>query len=258
MTLVTAKISIALRRVGRALDLSPHFIKHPAHVKEAVRGIHPGSLSCLDKGWLRDIGFGTILDVGANIGQFARAAHYVFPDARIYSFEPLPLCLHRMNARMARIPNFQAFGSAIGNEEGTITIHQSASSPSSSILPMTSEHTQAFPWTKGEREVEVEIHRLDYFLPWMHINGKLLIKIDVQGYGHQVLLGAPRMLAMADTVFIETSFVTLYEGEATFDQIYRFMVDAGFHFVGLLDQLEHPKTGAILQGDAIFRRKVLG
>jgi hypothetical protein len=34
--------------------------------------------------------FGTILDIGANVGQFALAAALHFPGATIHSFEPLP------------------------------------------------------------------------------------------------------------------------------------------------------------------------
>lgn len=119
---------------------------------------------------------------------------------------------------------------------------------------MTGAHTEAFPWTEGGVDLEVDIHRLDYFLPTLHLEGTVLIKIDVQGYSLNVLRGANQTLASADMVLVETSFVGLYDGEATFDQVYRFMVDAGFQFAGLLDQLEHPKSGAILQGDAIFLR----
>ena len=133
-------------------------------------------------------------------------------------------------------------------------MHQSASSPSSSILSMTDEHAEAFPWTAGEAEVEVEIHRLDHFLPQLRLERKVLLKIDVQGYSLPVLHGAPETLLKVDTVIVETSFTELYEGEANFDQVYRFMVDAGFRFMGLLDQLAHPESGAPLQGDAIFRR----
>jgi FkbM family methyltransferase len=253
--MTTSGAAKLLRKADRLVELSPHFIKHPAHIWEVLRGVHPSSLSSLDKGWLRDIGFNTILDVGANTGQFARAAHYVFPNARIYSFEPLPTCLDRLNARMDGIPKFTAFESAIGDRDGVTTIHQSPSSPSSSVLAMTSEHTQAFPWSEGGIDVEVDMQRLDYFLPQMQVEGKLLIKIDVQGYSEQVLQGAPLLLAKADTVIIETSFVRLYEGESTFDEVYRLMIDAGFQFVGLLDHLEHPKTRETLQGDAIFRRR---
>ena len=249
-----SRIIHLVHKVDRALDVTPQLIRNPSHIRAGLKGIHVGVLGALDKAWVREVRFSVILDVGANTGQFARAAHYVFPEARIYSFEPLPSCLDDMRRRMSGVSNFTAFGTAIGNEDGSITIHQSSSSPSSSILPMTKVHTSAFPWTEGGKDIEVEIHRLDFFLPQMDLSGKVLLKIDVQGFSQQVLLGAPETLKQADTVFIETSFVKLYDGEPTFDETYRFMRDAGFEFIGFLDQLEHPKTGAILQGDAIFRR----
>lgn len=245
------------RQVDRAIELSPQLIRHPSHISAGLKGIHISILGTLGKPWLRSLEFDVILDVGANTGQFARAAHLVFPNARIYSFEPLPSCLSEMQSHMKGIANFRSFVSAVGSEDGHITIHQSSSSPSSSIFPMTVEHTSAFPWTEGGKDVEVEIHRLDFFLPQMDLSGKVLLKIDVQGFSQQVLLGAPETLKQADTVFIETSFVQLYDGEPTFDETYSFMRDAGFEFIGFLDQLQHPKTGQILQGDAIFQRPEL-
>jgi hypothetical protein len=38
--------------------------------------------------WLRDRGIRTVLDVGANTGQFARDIRGFLPDARIFAFEP--------------------------------------------------------------------------------------------------------------------------------------------------------------------------
>lgn len=252
--MVKSSLKRLRRKVGRAIDVSPQLLRNPSHIRAALGGVHVGVLEVLDKPWLREVGFSTVIDVGANIGQFAQAAHHVFPDARIYAFEPLPDCLETMRRRMVGITTFEAFGSAIGNEEGSITIHRSAFSPSSSILDMTSAHTDAFPWTAGGTDVEVEIHKLDSFLPHMNLEGKVLLKIDVQGFSQQVLLGASVTLAQSDMVFIETSFVGLYEGEASFDQIYHLMSGAGFHFIGFLNQLDHPRTGRVLQGDAIFVR----
>lgn len=242
------------RKMDRVIELSPHFIRHPGNITDVLRGVHPGNLVALNQKWLREQAFDAILDVGANTGQFARAAHTVFPNARIYSFEPLPECVAAMRQRMKTIPRFQAFASAIGDQDGVVTIHQSASSPSSSILPMSAQHTEAFPWTGVAAVVEVELHTIDHFLPQLDLTGNVLLKIDVQGFSQQVLRGAPKTLDLVQVVLIETSFIQLYEGEASFDDIYNHMRTAGFQFAGFLDHLEHPQTGRILQGDAIFVR----
>jgi hypothetical protein len=39
---------------------------------------------------LRNLPINTVIDVGANLGQFAQEISEVFPHARIHCFEPLP------------------------------------------------------------------------------------------------------------------------------------------------------------------------
>ena len=248
-------MSRTIRKLDRAIELGPQLVRKPGHVRQVLRGLHPGSLTTLDKPWLRELDFDVVLDVGANTGQFAQVARYVFPRARIFSFEPLPECVEDISRRMRGDAAFRVFASAVGSEDGTVTMHQSASSPSSSILSMTEEHTSAFPWSEGGTDLEVAIHRLDHYLPEIELQGRVLLKIDVQGFAMEVLRGATETLPLVDTVFIEASFVQLYAGEASFDDVYTFMKEAGFEFVGLLDQLEHPASRRSLQGDAIFRRR---
>ena len=243
-----------LRKSERFVELAPEYLLHPGRVKQLVKGVHPGILPTLDVPWLKAIAPRTILDVGANTGQFTFAARQVFPAATIYAFEPLPACVATLRERMASDRAFTAFACAVGSEDGRITIHESASSPSSSILPMTDAHTEAFPWTEGGRDIDVELRRLDSVLPELTMIAPVMLKVDVQGYSLEVLKGATATLQSCDLVLVETSIATLYAGESSFDEVYAFMREAGFRFGGFLDQLVHPQTGAILQVDAIFQR----
>lgn len=243
---------LVARRGMRVVELAPQLLRHPGHVRAGIRGVHVGVLGFLDKPWLRNHDFGTVLDVGANTGQFAVASHVVFPRATIHSFEPLPSAVATLKRKTAHIPGHQVYSCAVGDVDGRVVIHESPSSPSSSILNMTGAHIEAFPWTEGAVDVEVEIHRLDTLLPELALDGRVLLKIDVQGFGEQVLRGAPETLKRVDMVIVETSFVSLYEGETTFDEVYEIMSLAGMAFIGFVDQLEHPKTGQVLQADAIF------
>ena len=40
--------------------------------------------------WLEAYKFGSIIDVGANEGQFSDRMRILFPDADLFAFEPLP------------------------------------------------------------------------------------------------------------------------------------------------------------------------
>ena len=46
----------------------------------------------------------TVIDVGANEGQFAAMIHRQIPDARVISFEPIPSCHDKLNQVLSRIP----------------------------------------------------------------------------------------------------------------------------------------------------------
>jgi hypothetical protein len=42
--------------------------------------------------WIQNMNIKTVVDVGAHHGESAMQFHELFPNARIYSFEPLPDC----------------------------------------------------------------------------------------------------------------------------------------------------------------------
>ena len=77
----------------------------------ALRKAKPRSItSWLIVNRLRELGiaFHTILDGGANLGQFARATQLCYPDATIISFEPLDRKSTRLNSShtdISRMPS---------------------------------------------------------------------------------------------------------------------------------------------------------
>src|SRR2546426_10302567 len=56
----------------------------------------------------------TILDVGANVGQFALAATTRFPNAVIHSFEPVPDVADRLRRNVEGARAITAHGAALG------------------------------------------------------------------------------------------------------------------------------------------------
>jgi hypothetical protein len=100
----------------------------------------------------------------------------------------------------------------------------------------------------------VKIERLDDVAQNIDLGKSLFIKIDVQGYEDKVLKGGEETIKKAKVVIVETSFVPLYESQPLFDDVYSVFKKLGFAYFGMNDQLSDPKTGQILQGDAIFTR----
>ncbi|MFM6082296.1 MAG: FkbM family methyltransferase, partial [Dolichospermum sp.] len=57
--------------------------------------------------WLENCGIKTVLDIGANEGQFAKYINQILPEAMIYSFEPLPDCHEKLVTNSSNIKKFQ-------------------------------------------------------------------------------------------------------------------------------------------------------
>jgi FkbM family methyltransferase len=196
----------------------------------------------------------TVIDVGANIGQFTMAAAKSFPGANVHSFEPLPDCVKRLRQNVRDLQNVTVHSVALGERESSCSMHVNAYKLSSSILPLTSAHRQAFPYAKEVDSFEVEVSTLDKTLENVPLQRPVLLKIDVQGYEERVLRGAVMTLMQVDYAVIEASTLPLYEGELLLDGLIGLMNRFGFSFQCPVGRLNHPSTGNVLQIDAFFSR----
>jgi FkbM family methyltransferase len=204
--------------------------------------------------WVRKHDIGTVLDVGANTGQFASYIHTLLPNARIYSFEPLADCYGELVRRMGNVPGFRAFNLALGDTNGTAMMQRNEFSPSSSLLSMETLHKNAFPHTERTQTEEVQIRRLDELKGDIEIVDNVLIKMDVQGSEDKVIKGGRELMPRASVLIIETTFYPLYQGQALFDDIYDMLRQDGFVFMGCEGAIRDPRDGVILQCDSIFLR----
>ena len=217
-------------------------------------GLNIESINAADNNydWLLKYDIGTVLDIGANTGQFARWIRSVLPDARLYSFEPIKECYDKLIENMAKAPNFHAFNYALGDTDTDQEMHVNAFTPSSSLLPMASLHKRNFPYTAAEHLEKVEVKRLDVVAEDLELTGNLLIKIDVQGYEDRVIQGGQNVMSRAKVLIVETSFKGLYIGQPMFEDIYDMLRQIGFRFMGALEQLSSPIDGSVLQADSVF------
>ncbi|MBE9203878.1 FkbM family methyltransferase [Synechocystis salina LEGE 06099] len=203
---------------------------------------------------LAQFAISSILDIGANEGQFAKTIRTVFPTATIYSFEPLPDVYERMCLVCAEDSRIKTFNLALGNEMGIKQMFKSSFSPSSSMLTMSDLHKQEWPDSSVNTVVEVESTTLDSWIKKYEqiLNDDFLIKLDVQGYELAVIQGGVSTFKKARLVIIEVSFYEFYENQSLFDDIYNCMKNLGFVYRGNLEQFNSKNDHKIIFADAIF------
>lgn len=153
---------------------------------------------------LKNLNISTILDVGANEGQFATLARGHFPRAKVFSFEPLPEPYAKLRALAEKDRNMVAVNVALGTETGTQTfLRHTEHSPSSSFLTSTPGCHALYPQIQGQEEVTVEVSMLDAWMSGLRepLDPEILIKLDVQGYEDRVIAGGGRHLGRRPRAF---------------------------------------------------------
>ena len=206
----------------------------------------------LKKPWLRELGISTVLDLGANVGDWSEAALLAFPEAEVYAFEPIPSVYEALRQRLKSQKRFHAFNLAITDKEGVAKFYQNDFSPSSSLLSMCQTHKDHFKFTSREKFIEVKTSTLDTVIEKISFKENVLIKMDIQGSELDAIHGAGKILSRTRVVILEASFETLYENEPLFDGIHKTMTDLGFSYHGQFGQLCSPVNGLPLQADCIF------
>ncbi|MEG3594624.1 MAG: FkbM family methyltransferase [Chloroflexota bacterium] len=202
--------------------------------------------------WLESFEIKTVIDVGANIGQFAVDASELYPDAVIYSFEPLPGPYNQLLINTKSFSKFNPYNIALSDHKGTTKMYSNDFSQSSSILEMAESHKKAFPHSTNATPVKVKVQTLDAIFNGVELDTDILLKIDVQGSEKQVLDGGTETIKKVKVIIIETSYISLYKDQPLFEDVHDQLAKVGFRFHGNLGQLLHPTDGSILQGDSVF------
>jgi FkbM family methyltransferase len=138
-----------------------------------------------------------IIDVGANIGQFANAAKLFFPRAQVVSFEPDPDTFGDLKKNTAQLSDVQLHNVGLGAHAETRTFYRHVLSAMSSF----SEESCGPQDRRGVAELDVV--RLDDM-----IGSELrpdLVKIDAEGFEAEVLAGAWETLRRSQYLLVELS-----------------------------------------------------
>jgi FkbM family methyltransferase len=198
----------------------------------------------------------TVFDIGANQGQFGSELRHDGYTGKIISFEPMSAA-HQVLARKSRGDRMWHVheACAIGAADASIEINVSRNSGSSSILPITAEHTDAAPdsvYVRKERVKQVPLDRI--FPDYANSSNRVFLKIDTQGYEKEVMAGAPDALAAVVGLQLEISFSELYEKQPN----YRYFLDwadaHGFALWSIQDGFSNMAMSKTLQADICFFR----
>jgi FkbM family methyltransferase len=233
-------VASVLRRLARVLGYSVH--RWPASRFEAM----DDALVLLRGAGYRP---GIIVDGGANMGEWARTARRVFPDARLHLIEPQAACRPALEA-MAR-------------DLGGLTVH---------AVAVTRPGVTRAPFAGGGGGTGARIARgdeaagdggawaattLDALLADRVGEGeRALLKLDLEGHEAAALEGAERLLRVVEVVIAEVQFFEVNgNGLPVFADVAGALARRGFDLYDFAGLAARPRDRRLRMGDAVFVRR---
>ena len=197
-----------------------------------------------------------ILDVGANLGQFATDIRNAGYQGQIISFEPVKQCYQYLNS--IADDTWQVENFALGDKNSKEEINISNKTVYSSILDVNE-----FGKSNFSNSIEIvdkqniQVKKLDDIIHKL-INDlnkkKVFLKLDTQGYDNRVIRGALQTLKHVQILQTEISCKGIYKGTPSVTQRLDELFSIGFNIVGIFPISRDKNTMEILEFDCLLIR----
>lgn len=149
------------------------------------------------------------LDVGANIGMSALSILTVKPNAKVISFEPNPLNYPFLEKIANKFDSFEYKKFGLADEEKSLNLYWPIYNKKAITTLASFDYEKAKNWLSPktiyffeEKKINIENMTAELkTLDSLNLNPDF-IKIDVQGFEYQVLLGAEETIKRCKPIFL--------------------------------------------------------
>lgn len=202
---------------------------------------------------LKTYNIDTVLDVGANIGQFASELRNIGFKGTIISFEPTSEAFSKLKENSKKDKNWKVYNYSLGEFDGETEINISKNSVSSSMLKDLPQLTESAPEAKFISKERITVKKIDTIFNEFNLSRqKVFLKIDTQGYENMVIDGAIQSLPFISGIQIEMALIPTYEGAITFEEMITKLKKYNFITTSIESGYYDKNSGKLLEVDGIF------
>ncbi len=187
----------------------------------------------------------TIFDIGACEGEDSIRYSRLYPNASVYTFEPLQSNVEKIKQNFKKYQTKATIAQlALSDADGTAEFHVSSGAPEhatgeedwdygnkSSSLLAPDKTLEVHPWLEFKKTVQVETQTLAHYVAQHKLKGIDFIHMDVQGAELMVLEGAGDFIDHIRAVWLEVENIALYKDQPTRSLVEQFMTQHGFMLV---------------------------
>jgi FkbM family methyltransferase len=209
-----------------------------------------------------------ILDIGSCDGLDAVKYSQLFPNSKIYAFEPIinNQELIKQNLKKYSVTNIKIVDKALSNEEGEAIFYVSSGRPEdvsneldwdfgnkSSSLLQPSKTKEVLPWLEFKDEIKVQTTTLYKFILSYGLSLIDFIHMDVQGAELLVLEGAGPFINSIKMIWLEVENIELYKNQPLKQDVEKYLYSKGF--VKIKDTVNHIAGDQLWVNYKYFPRK---
>jgi FkbM family methyltransferase len=191
-----------------------------------------------------------ILDVGANRGDWTKMALSVYPTAKVVMIEPLDEMDAPLLALCRERPSCRRVKAGVGRTEGDL--FQSIWKPdlgTSTFLPGPDDNQ-----IRAGTQRRTHVITIDSILTQDTDFPPDLVKLDIQGFELEALMGGNILFGKTELFIIETSLFSFMDRQPITREVISFMADRGYEIYDVTESVRRPSDGALGQIDIAFAK----
>jgi FkbM family methyltransferase len=188
----------------------------------------------------------SILDIGANVGQFYNEIKNVFPNSYYYLVEGSESCevvLETLNVDYSIC--------LLSDSEKEVDFYIRKNEPRCTGNSIYRENTSFY----DDDQILIEKKQTKTLSNLLNNQKFDLIKIDVQGSEIDIINGGLDIIKEAKGILMEVSLMEYNQNSPTKEFVYEYMDNLGFKPVELIGNINHPLTYELIQQDILFLNK---
>jgi FkbM family methyltransferase len=204
---------------------------------------------------LRAYRIDTVLDVGANEGQFASQVRELGFGGTIHSFEPVRQTFGLLQQKASGDVGWHCHHLALGRKPGRLTMNLSEFSSFNSMLPPNDFGAGRFHDQKVVGQEEVEVSTLDAFVAQhVPLGARIFLKMDTQGFDLEVFAGGERSLDRVYVLLSELSLMPIYAGMPRYTEALATYEAKGFSVSGFFPVNSNDDL-SLIEADCLMVRR---
>jgi FkbM family methyltransferase len=183
----------------------------------------------------------SVLDIGANIGQFYNECKESFPDSKYHLIEGNSICESEL--KKLEVDYTIAL---LSNDVKEVDFWMRTDDPFATGNSIYKENTEFY-------NSSISIKKWTKTLDNLFQNESFdLIKIDTQGSEIDILNGGQNLIKSAKGIILEVSYKEYNIGSLLSNDVIEYMTSIGFSKVEVINSINHPITGEHIQDDVLF------